>query len=319
MQRNGIADHGDPSVESLRQIAAEHGIDFATTLLFEHLSRQPALREFQQRLDALTDDTAMPTNARVVIVPGAFYREFPHTGSDGRLIREEAQKLGFDVTLVPLVSLGSLHTNARILIDFLNDQPARPLVLVSLSKGGSDVKIATSLPGGRAAFRHVTHWISLSGLVNGTPLVQWLFSNRLRVLWFRLLFWWRRYDFTVLPELARAPGSPLDIAIDLPPHVRAIHVIGFPLREHLTNALARRCHRRLEPHGPNDGAGILLADSLRLPGLVYPVWGADHYLRPGGQDLSPLARKLLLHARDELQTNVPSKEAVCPAHREVLP
>jgi hypothetical protein len=305
-EQHKFADHGDLSEDSLRRIATEHGIDFATTLLFEHLWRTPALRDFQQRLDVLPDNDVVPTSARVVIVPGAFYREFPHTGSDGRLIREEATRLGFDVTIVPLVSFGALQTNARILIDFLNDQPADPLVLVSLSKGGSDVKIALSLPGGQAAFRHVTHWISLSGLVNGTPLVQWLFSNRLRVLWFRLLFWWQGYDFSVLPELARAGGAPLDIALDLPPHLRAVHVIGFPLREHLTNALARRCHRRLEAYGPNDGAGILLADALRLPGFVYPVWGADHYLRPGGQDLRPLARKLLLHVRDELREAVPA-------------
>jgi hypothetical protein len=305
MQVDRWPDSGDLGEEALRRIAVEHGIDFATALLFDRLSRTPALRRFQQRLESMTDAPPPPPGARVVLVPGAFYHEFPHTGSDGRLMREEAQALGFDTALVPLLSLGSLQTNARILIDFVEQQPPGPTVLVSLSKGGSDVKTALALPGGRPAFRQVTHWISLSGLVNGTPLVPWLFSSRLRVLWFRLLFWWRRYDFTVLPELARGPGTPLDFALELPEHLRAIHVIGFPLREHLTNALARRCHRRLAHHGPNDGAGILLADALSLPGLVYPVWGADHYLRPSGQDLRPLARKLLLHVRDELTQGVP--------------
>lgn len=294
---------------SLRAIAADRGIDFATAILFDRLWRSPVLRDFHERLESLDPNGSLPPPAaRVVIVPGAFYREFPHTGSDGRLVREEAEQLGFATELVPLRSLGALETNADILIDFLRQQTGGPLILVSLSKGGSDLKIALARPEAEDAFRHVTHWINLSGLVNGTPLVDWLFASRLRTLWFRLLFWWRNYDFTVLPQLARGPDAPLHGDLDLPTTMRAIHVIGFPLRQHLSNALARRCHRRLERHGPNDGAGILLADALRLPGLVYPVWGADHYLRPGGKDLRPLARKLLLHVRDELRRGVPEEE-----------
>ena len=58
-----------------------------------------------------------------------------------------------------------------------------------------------------------------------------------------------------------------------------IHLLGFPLRQHLSNAIASRCHRQLARFGPNDGA-MLLAEACALPGLIYPVWGADHYLRP---------------------------------------
>jgi hypothetical protein len=76
--------------------------------------------------------------------------------------------------------------------------------------------------------------------------------------------------------------------------------VGFPLAQHLTNALARRCYRRVRHLGPNDGAGILLGDVCRLPGHVYPVWGADHYLRPRGRDLRDLARGIFLYLHEEL-------------------
>jgi hypothetical protein len=61
--------------------------------------------------------------------------------------------------------------------------------------------------------------------------------------------------------------------------MRFITLAGFPLRAHLTNTFMRRCHRFISPHGPNDGA-VLLTDVAALPGDFYPIWGADHYLRP---------------------------------------
>jgi hypothetical protein len=53
--------------------------------------------------------------------------------------------------------------------------------------------------------------------------------------------------------------------------------LGFPLARHIRRRQTRRWHRRLACHGPNDGATIL-ADACDLPGLIFPVWGADHYL-----------------------------------------
>src|SRR5581483_1217551 len=212
---------------------------------------------------------AAAPSATVVIVPGAFYREFPHTGADGRVVRAEAEALGFATDLVPLVSFGSLRTNARILCDWLARDRRDNLILASLSKGGADVKVALAQPGAAEAFRKVAFWVNLSGLLRGTPLAGWVLASRLRAWWFRLLFRWRGYDFSVIPDLAYGPGTPLDTPLRLPDHLRAIHVVGFPLARHLSNRLARRCYKRIRPLGPNDGAGIILADVCRLPGAVY--------------------------------------------------
>jgi hypothetical protein len=71
----------------------------------------------------------------------------------------------------------------------------------------------------------------------------------------------------------------LDFPLVLPPHLRLINVTGFPLRRHFTSKLLSRFHQRVASLGPNDGL-VVLADVCGLPGLVYPVWGADHNLRP---------------------------------------
>lgn len=299
------------TVDALRQLGEREGLDFATALLYDRLVRSPEHGPFLERLAALSSAEALPPRreATVVIVPGAFYVEFPHTGADGRLLREEAARLGWPSELVPLDSFGALAENVRRLCDWLAARPAGKVILVSLSKGGAEVKLALARPDAAEIFRHTVGWINLSGLVHGTPLVGWLFASRLRTWWFRLLFWIRGYDFAVIGELARGPGTPLSRDVRLPPHLQAIHVVGFPLVRHLSNRLARRCYRRVQHLGPNDGAGIVLADVCRLPGHLYPVWGADHYLRRGGPELRDLARRLLLYFTEETRDD---RKKVCP-------
>jgi len=87
--------------------------------------------------------------------------------------------------------------------------------------------------------------------------------------------WWKNYDFQSLLEL-RHDETTANLG-QLP--VPLVNVIGFPLEQHLSSAMARRQYRRLRPYGPNDGGGIVLADTLRFPGTLFPIWGADHYLR----------------------------------------
>ena len=78
--------------------------------------------------------------------------------------------------------------------------------------------------------------------------------------------------------------------------------LAFPLRMTSFSKGYVVSHRQIGELGPNDGA-ILLYDTLRAPGVVYPVRGADHYMRPRFR-VEPLCRGLLRYAAGEL----PSKE-----------
>jgi hypothetical protein len=286
----------------VQQLSEREGIDFATALLYDRLLRSAEHGTFIERMETLTEKltTLRRLDATLVIVPGGFYVEFPHTGADGRVLREAAAQFGCTAELVPLASFGSLTENVRILCDWLTSRPAGNVILVSLSKGGSEVKLALARPDAQEIFRNVVCWVNLGGLLRGTPLVEWLFARRLRRWWVRLLFWLRGYNFAAVPGLARGHGTLLDFDLRLPQHMQAIHIVGFPLTRHLSNRLARRCHRRVKYLGPNDGGGIILTDVLGLPGHIYPVWGADHYMRPSGRDLGELARSIFLYLHEEL-------------------
>jgi hypothetical protein len=166
-----------------------------------------------------------------------------------------------------------------VIRDWLAQHCHEKILLASLSKGGADVKAALAQPDAASVFRPVVAWLNLSGMVNGSPSVSWLRQRRLVSAFFRLFCWWKGIDFAVGRQLEWGPGTVLDFPLALPPHLHLISVVGFPLRQHFTSAVLRRFHARIAARGPNDGM-ILLSDACALPGLVYPVWGGDHNLRP---------------------------------------
>lgn len=277
----------------LALIARDHGVDFATALLFQRLLQSPEHGRDIARINAISPDSgrALGPDTRVVIVPGAFYRKFPQSGADGRLIREVAAKLGAESDIIPLEEFGPMKANADTIVEWLARQTCGKIILVSLSKGASEIKLALNARGAAQSFQKVTAWVNLSGLLRGTPMVSWVYARRFRQWRYRLILGMQGFKFDHVRELAPGPEGLLDFELRLPAHLRAIHVTGFPLAHHMTNSLGRRCHRRLRALGPNDGA-LLLADVCQAPGLVYPIWGADHYLRPPGGDAGTIAAKI---------------------------
>ncbi len=275
----------------LPRVSREHGVDFATALLYDRLRNAEPHRAFIEAVDAIDPAAPLPpTPARLLIAPAAFWREYPQLGADGAAVLALARALGISAERIPTHSTGGVTENARIIREALAKEADGSIILVSLSKGGADVRVA--LEEGGAPLRKVRAWINVCGLVHGTPLVDQFFSGP----------WWRRMmvraflarhraDFRLVRELGHAPGSPLSARAVAPEGIHVINVIACPLSEHTSGALAKR-HRQLSALGPNDGS-TLLTDAIVNGGVIYPVWGADHYFRT--PDAPNLIRRILLH------------------------
>jgi hypothetical protein len=290
---------------TLQQISEHEGLDFATALMYDRIARSPEHGPWVRKIACRLESADQPCRGTTLtIVPGACYAEYPGTGADGRRLRAVAEQLGCRVELIPVASFGSLSANARTICDWLTNRPEEPILLVSLSKGGADIKMALARPGGPQAFRNVRAWINLSGILYGTALASWFLNHPFNRLLIRLLCWYHGYHFPVVRELERRPGSPLDFELGLPAHLRVIHVVAFPLAGHLSSRVARRSYHRLAPLGPNDGGGILLGDLCRLPGAIYPLWGVDHYLRPRW-DIRNLIRDIVVCVSTQFPSPVP--------------
>jgi hypothetical protein len=259
------------------------GLEVATERLYRSVCESPRHRVFIDTIQDLMADPSRlppPRDLKLVIVPAAFYRQSLRTGADGRVVRAQAEQLGWQVETIPLASDGSTPVNAMMISDWLAAQRDSRIVLVSLSKGGSDLKVALSLPGAEHAFGRVVCWLNLSGILSGTPLSEWLLSWQVEAAFSRLYYSMRGASVEFVRDLRRERGSPLDFQLRLPRNLQLINVAGFPQRRHMTSGLGRRCYDRVSPYGPNDGV-IVLSDVCSLPGLIYPIWGADHLMRSG--------------------------------------
>ncbi len=290
----------DLSVDSLHEITSRESIELATAVLYDRIRRSDRHGPFIRKIEA--PEAAVPNHsgkALIGIIPGAFWQQYPHTGADGRASLQIAAEAGIEAALIPVHSFGSLNSNALLLLDWLARNREREIVMVSLSKGGPDLKTAIMLSQRAGSvdsnFGHVRAWVSIGGPLQGTPLVHWLQQRPLRSMGIRLLLFMRGQRFGVINDLRRQHGAPLWDWPELPAHIRMIHVLAFPLRRHLTHRWAPRGYERLAPMGPNDGAGTLLGDVSQWPGVIYPIWGADHYLQPRW-DISPLLRNILFES-----------------------
>lgn len=268
-----------------------HGVESATALWYDRIRSTEPHRAFIAGVEAVDVDAALPpTSARVLVAPAAFWREYPQFGADGAAVLAEARALGIGAELIPTRSTGGVSENARIIREALAREADGSVILVSLSKGGADVRVA--LEDGGEARRKVRAWINVCGLVHGTALVDALLAAR----------WWRRLavraflarwgaGFELIRELTHAPGSPLATRTTAPDGVYVVNVVACPLSIHVTGSIAKR-HRQLAALGPNDGS-TLLDDAIVDGGVIYPVWGADHYFRT--PDAPALIRRILLH------------------------
>lgn len=279
----------------LRRVTASEGVDFTTALLYDRLRKSPRHAPFIQKLQARLTDGASPAPRKttLVIVPGALYVERPDLGGDGRVVRATAEAAGWRTVLIPLASRGAAAHNARLILSWLAEHQSENLVLVSLSKGGADLRRAMEAPEAVELSQRVLVWINVGGPLNGTKLVDWVLASRWRRALLQGQYWLQRRDFRFVTEMAHSPAS-----FHLPPQLRLINLIGFPLYRHLSTPFSRFCHRRLSAFGPSDGT-TLLSDLHTWPGEVYPVWGGDHYFRPEAK-----AQKLMRALLDYLATEI---------------
>jgi hypothetical protein len=263
--------------EVLADVAVRHGVDFATALFYDRIRRAPHNRELVEAIEgpARANGRTTTVRGRVLIAPALFYRERPDIGGDGAVIQAAARAAGLDVEVLPVDSAGTAHANGRRLRELLAERCTDHTVLVSLSKGAADVRVALESmpppPGLRA-------WVIVSGLLHGTPAIDHLMRR-----------WWRRWGLRLLMaryhapvelvhEFSAAGPSPLNVRACAPPGLLVINLFGCPQSAHLGTRFGRRRHRELAHLGPNDGL-TLLRDAIVEPGLAYPLWGADHYFR----------------------------------------
>ncbi len=156
----------DLTPKVVRQLTREQGVDFATAVLYDRLRNAPQHAKFIDRVEAGLSQkptSLSPVDWTIAIVPGALYQERPELGGDGKIVREAAASLGVRTVIVPLASRASVTENSARLAHFLQEHAGQKLVLVSLSKGGTDLTRALARPDAAKVFGSVVAWTTSVG------------------------------------------------------------------------------------------------------------------------------------------------------------
>jgi hypothetical protein len=259
----------------------------ATAVLYQYLVGTRH-REFVADVDARpASGFDVQGKTKLLVVPGFFYKEHPDIGSGGEVMLATGAACGFEVGRVPLRSLGTISENANILKETLKTEVHPDVWLVSFSKGAAEVRLLMQQMG-ESFPTNVRGWLSLSGIIGGTPLATAKFRSAFH----------RIASKTFFPLLGTSAGAIHEMRHDhefwqrelvLPHNMRCVHVAGVPLVSHVQPILVKR-YQQLSEYGVNDGMS-LLRSTMAVPGDIYPIWGTDHMLRTPA--LSPLIYRLL--------------------------
>ena len=263
--------------KDILEITQLHGIDLATRCYYESLL-QSKHGQFKKEIDEYNQNSWHTTAShsrpgiKILIVPGMFYKEHPEVGADGQLVMSIAKQCGFDAELLNTRSKGSIAENVAILNNKIAHEQASGIWLVSMSKGGSEVRRylqSCDVPDS------VKGWLNIAGINQGSPHAARKLSSKLRKLFYAILCKVMQVNYQVLNELH--PEHSIWANKSWNKEIDCIHVVPIPLRSHLQTMLNKR-YEQLLPYGPNDGMGPVY-DVEQLPGKIYPLWGIDHFMR----------------------------------------
>jgi len=262
-------------------------VDLLTSILYHKITGSKH-KLFIDRLNAMPSSPVKSNSAiKILIVPGFFYEDCPDVGADGKLVKQILDQNGFESEIIRVDGLGTVKRNSQIILKSILEQTHSKLWVLSISKGTLDMRYCLQVHGSDQLGGKIAGWVSFSGIFSGSKLAEIRCNSLLKKWLLMMICQLMRLDFEVIRELSCAHPY-WQCSTDFLGDIELIHMIGFPLASHIQHPLAHRYHQ-LAQYGPTDGV-ISLEETLRIPGNIYPMWGADHFSRNPG--VSQLVYKL---------------------------
>jgi hypothetical protein len=283
-----------PPRDVLAAASRNYSTDVATLLFLEALGSRPDARALRERYERalglvtrLGADRARPEpppDLLILMVPGWLYvTHGAETNGDFHIQRALYRRWGLAHRLVPVDENGTVESNARIVADAVREASKRHRVfLVSASKSSAETALALGRELEPQETNRVVGWLSIVGVVRGSPLADQALDSALCPL-IEAQFALRGFGMEGLRSMRASRLRGELGSLRFPEHLRIFSLVAVPLSGHISDR-ASSTYGRLRELGPNDGL-TLLADEL-IPGSVPVVLvGTDHYLGPGDQRL----------------------------------
>ncbi|HYZ74453.1 MAG TPA: hypothetical protein VE641_15355, partial [Chthoniobacterales bacterium] len=203
--------------QTLKAISQNASPDFAALFLIKQLLSNPRNQKFQANYLAETkriksdlkrnewSEVVRPALRRyeVVFVPGFHYLTDRSSGADFANQRQFFHELGLSVQLIRTDEDGTVEENAAIIAANIRALRAANVILVSTSKAGPEVALALGKILAPGETTRVKAWISVGGLIEGTPLAD--YATTWPQSWIvKLMFLYSRTGFQGIPGLTTA-------------------------------------------------------------------------------------------------------------------
>lgn len=283
---------------ALLSLANETSPDFAATYFIRRILDNPRHKAIQARFNGLLAklkvadqpriECAEPTRYRIVFVPGLFYESRPGNGASMARIRALLRANGLETHFIATGDRSKVEEGARLLADYLVAQrnSERRIILVSASKGGADIAYALGHLLKGKELEHVAGWVSIGGVIRGTPLadvgLSWPYNWLLGATG-----WLHGATLGIAHDLETGSSARRAASYGFPDHLQILHYVAVPLSGTVSESV-RSNYNSIRPYGPNDGV-TLLADQLLPQGYVVLAIGADHHFAMPDADLRTIA------------------------------
>lgn len=286
--------------ETLRKISEQFSPDFATLYFVSRIYQDPVNRRAQQAFyshlasirkkgeEEIRRIAKRFKSYLIAFVPGYGYKQNPATGADFARQRRIMNRAGFQTLLIETEEIGTVEENASIVAREIPrlDKRYDNVMLVSTSKGGPEVAMAIGKLVMPDQLRAVRAWISIGGLLRGSPEVDQALTWPKSWL-ARIAFFFKGIPIETVKSLHTGKRREAYAQFEFPKHVLLLQYVGVPLSGQIAEHVQGR-YRGLRELGPNDGL-TLLADELIDGGIVVTDIGLDHYYEDPEIDLKTFA------------------------------
>lgn len=272
-----------PSREELKSISRVFSVDFASLFLADRLLNNECNKKLNRSFagyleNAATVDTSAVSSYLLLFVPGWDYVENGHlTGADFAKPRELASEFGFENYLVALPPTGSVEESAAILAAEIvrHGRSGKKILLAGASSAGPVIHLVLGeLLIDAQARGYVKAWLNLGGVLQGSPLVDYLEEGPRRWL-FNLIVWSKGWDKKAILGMSTKTSRERFSRLQIDADILVVNYLGIPLSGQLSK-YSRDKYPLLRPEGPNDGL-TLLTDAMAPGSLTVVALGSDHF------------------------------------------
>jgi hypothetical protein len=310
-EASAIRDKQPLDSDNLRRLSDQFSPDFSALYFVNRVNQNPSSRKAQQafrsHLAALRNmgvgagsQSDKSSSYLIVFVPGYAYKKDTTTGADFARQRSLMGQAGFETLLVETDELATVEKNAAFIAHEVKrlSKEHEKMILVSASKGGSEAALALGKLLTSEQSEKVKAWISIGGLLRGTPLADQALVWP-RSWWTRVLVFFLGFPQEIVENLSTKKRKEVFDQLIFPDRLLTVQYVGAPLSGQVSGDVRGR-YRTLREFGPNDGL-TYLPDELVSGGIVITDIGLDHYYRDLEIDLKTFALAYVVIALFEEQ------------------